>query len=418
MFSMHSKYLDPILANSFTIDFIEIILTPKRPGLPTYKGPGSISQDDKGKLSLKLYNTLSQDMNFAGHHVVSYLTSTPGKLIQEKDYYRLEARDLFEDIWNSEIFLTSLNPGKIVSEDLQKIERVKELDSSLRRNHETVLMIIPGKFKIPFNETQNMSDGIWKRNICKINICGINLRIEEKENYTTLQASSENGQLPENFDRRLLEALSIFLGSLIFPICYEHRYMESEKAVIWSNRSDCNKGELIPVKHPFDWEVDSFRNFIECYLRTFEKANQPFFIYWHRIHASWQSGYTENMALIVCTSIEGIIKEYYRDTGYFDPKGILRQLSKRGWFEEKIVDEWGYMRNMSAHGERFFFEGTIKQKQNNFDKLHSCMHIFNVLLLRLIGFRGKYTNYSKVGWPLEDFPGENASDSGEVDGEI
>lgn len=420
MFSMRPKYLDPILANSFTMDFIEITLTPRMPGLPIYKGSGSVSQDNKGNLHLKLYYPLSLDANFVRHYGEN-LSRVPGKLIRKERYFQFEAVDMSGDVWTSEILplnnFSFLAAGTIITGNLRKIERSKERDKNPKRNFESALMVIPGKYHIPCNEIQNKPNGGWTRNICVMTVTGIKIRIQNEENHVILQASSDNRNFPEDFEWRLLEALSIFLGSLIFPMCHERRYMESEKTVIWGNMSDCNQQEVIPIKHPYDWEVDSLRNFIECYFRTFENLNQPFFTYWHRIHASWQSGYTENTALILCTSIEGIIKEYYRDTEYLDPKNILRQLSKRGWFEEKIVDEWGYMRNMSAHGERFFFEGTIKQKQKNFDKLHSCIHIFNVLLLRLIGFRGKYTNYSKDGWPLEDFPGENVSDSSETDGE-
>lgn len=427
MFSMRPKYLDPILANSFTMDFIEITLTPRMPGLPIYKGSGSVSQDDKGNLHLKLYYPLSLDANFVRHYGEN-LSRIPGKLIRKERYFQFEAMDMSGDIWTSEILplnnFSFLAVGTIITGNLRKIERSKERDKNPKRNFESALMVIPGKFKIPCNEIQNKASGGWTRNICVMTVTGIKIRIQNEENHVILQASSDNRSLPEDFEWRLLEALSIFLGSLIFPMCHERRYMESEKTVIWGNMSDCNQQEVIPIKHPYDWEVDSLRSFIECYFRTFENLNQPFFTYWRRIHVARQSGYTENTALIVCTSIEGIIKKYYHNylpnpsnTRYIDPKKILRQMSKNGWFAGKLVDEWIYMRDMSAHGERFFSSENIKQMQENLDKFYSCIHIFNILLLRMIGFRGKYRNYSKAGWPIGDFPGEKSSDSSETDGE-
>jgi len=436
MFSMNSKDLDLILANSFTIDFIEITLTPKRPHLPIYKGPGSVSQDDKGNLHLKLYYPLSLDANFVRHYGEN-LASIPGKLIREECYFRFEAMDMSGNIWTSEI--RPLNnfsipaAGTIISGNLRNIERVKERDKKMRRNSESVRMIIPGKYKLPCNEIQNNPNGGRTRNICLMTVNGIKVKIRNEENYISLQASSNNESLPENFELRLLEALSVMLGNLVFPICQERISLESERTVIWRKQDSSNDPRFIPIKHPYDLEIDSLRNFIESYLRKFSKPNQPFFTYWCRIHAAWQSAYTENTALIVCASIEGIIKDYYHDymesdignlnqsgmhnTRFVDPKKILRKMSKNNWFTSKMVDEWISMRNMSAHGERYFFDGSVEEMQQNFDKLHSCIHIFNILLFQLIGFRGKYRNYSKEGWPVDDFPGENASDSGEVGGE-
>lgn len=411
MFSMNPETYNLMLKNSFAIDFIEITLTPKRPGFPIYKGSGSVSQDNMGNLYLKLYHKLSQSMDLARLFAGDAPHGTPGKLVKEEDYFEFKARDLSGATWTSEILpiwnFAIPSVGTIINGNLDKIELVKKRDENLMGYPESVFMVIPGKYEIPCNKIQDISGEGWrttKRNICMLNSNGITVRIQNEENYMLLQAFSDNGKLPEKFEWRLVEALSVLLGIQISPVCYERIYMETEKVVIQNKKHGLNEVRGIPAGHLYDLKTDSLAYFIWSYLQEFKKPYQPFFTYWCRIHSARQSGDMENTALIVCTSIEGIIKEYYHNTEHPVPRKILRQMAADGWFADKLVDEWIDMRNKSAHGERFFYGESNEQTQQNLDKLYSCVHIFNILLLRLIGFRGNYVNYSKEGWPVDYFP--------------
>lgn len=437
MFSLTQKNLNSILSNSLIIDFIEITLTQQKENSPIiYSGPGSVSQDENGQLHFKLYHPDASPSLI--NWVRGVNRSMPGKLIKSESLFRLDATDMEGNIWNSanisvEEPFSFPSVGMTIKETLlniicnEKIRTLKGIESG------TLFFAIPGEYNIPRNKNQHLPNGgvIW--NICKMNLNGIDLEIQQEENYMTIQALNSNGEISENYGQRILEALSIALGNWLRPVCSIRRIRENSTIEIHSKTTESNHKIHIPIYPPASTDAKSLENFLINYLSKFRDADQRFFGYWRGINSVWQSGYVHNQALVTSVAIEGIVKDYYLGYGMgvtssarrskkqnrkAKPGKVietLRKMAQDGIFEEQIACDWHDLRNDSAHADTADRMITREGLQNYLDKIDSCLHLFHILLFHKIGYTGDYVNYSKEGHPLDSFPRKNETDSSETD---
>ncbi len=116
-----------------------------------YSGPGSIKQNNKGGLELKLYSEIN-DLN----REISqrFQDRSPGKLINDDQYFSLEAIDMSGNQWHVDHVWVSADlsipaSGIIVRSNLNRILLEEEIDAT---DKSYLFCAIPGKFDIPCNE--------------------------------------------------------------------------------------------------------------------------------------------------------------------------------------------------------------------------------------------------------------------------
>jgi hypothetical protein len=75
-------------------------------------------------------------------------------------------------------------------------------------------------------------------------------------------------------------------------------------------------------------------------------------------------------------------------------KDKLYELHKSGHIEKKLINVWDDVRNKSAHGTL-----SCMNIQKCFDNLNCLIVLFYQLIFLLVGYTGKYTDYSSQGFP-------------------
>ena len=105
-----------VLENAFSLEFLRAKLTQKRDESPVvYMGPGSITQQSDGSLTLKLYHLfessaeLLEDVKTTfgggekqpGEIIFGVNELQPGQIIEDHHYFDFEGVDLFGFIWTS-----------------------------------------------------------------------------------------------------------------------------------------------------------------------------------------------------------------------------------------------------------------------------------------------------------------------------
>jgi hypothetical protein len=199
-----------------------------------------------------------------------------------------------------------------------------------------------------------------------------------------------------------------------------------------------NKALTPPIKCNTTSDIESFSSFIEQYQLSIPKINSDLFGFWHKINRAWQSGIS-NSALSIVVAIEGILKGYFGKYGVHDteilkqaenvklqikdlkldkrirdrlfsnigqlkspsPKNALFEMASRGFFPSKLVDEWVSLRNKSAHADTVEPDDEVLQAY--IDQIYSCLTLFYLLVFQIIGYQGKFIDFSQRGWPEKNW---------------
>jgi len=77
----------------------------------------------------------------------------------------------------------------------------------------------------------------------------------------------------------------------------------------------------------------------------------------------------------------------------------LYLLAESNIIDREEVDAWKKIRHSMAHATFPDFD-----LQKLIDLCHSVVVLFYKLIFHTIGYNGKYTNYGRSGWPVDDFP--------------
>jgi hypothetical protein len=80
-------------------------------------------------------------------------------------------------------------------------------------------------------------------------------------------------------------------------------------------------------------------------------------------------------------------------------KDILHILRERGFIDQLLIENYGKLRDRSAHGD----PSSEIDLQDFFNRLNSVLVLFYHLIFTAIGYRGPYTDYSSYHFPLKDF---------------
>jgi hypothetical protein len=81
------------------------------------------------------------------------------------------------------------------------------------------------------------------------------------------------------------------------------------------------------------------------------------------------------------------------------PIDKLYKLANDKFIEEELIKDWEELRHRTIHGERIQNE----KLQEYLDKYYSTLILFYQLVFLKIGYVGKFTDYSRPGWPSKEF---------------
>jgi hypothetical protein len=435
--NLNQENLESLLSNKFNIDCIQIALTQQKNDDPiVYLGSGSIFQREDGNFHLKLYHSIK---DFSKEVMPSFDNIKPGKLLGKERYFSMQAIDMQGNIWESNDISVSEGfslpaAGKVINTTIRKLSCTQKTSEVVDINTSFLFLVLPGKYRIPSNHWEDLPQGARSLSICKIQISGITIEINDRKNCITIKAEDPTGKMNDSFKGRFTEALSIVFGKLT-PVLYSSLSLGNTKiSVLSSIPADVpNLSIASPIKHDAPWEAGNFQEFIEKYIANFTLEHEQFFGYWHKINRAWQGG-IENAALSLCTAIEGITKNYYsaygqpeaeivqqaedakkiiKDSAIGDriknrimanlgqakspsPKNSLYKLASESKFEKDLVDSWVSLRNKSAHADNL--DEDTEELQKYIDDVYKCLNLFNVLLLLKIDFNGTYQDFSKDEW--------------------
>ena len=433
---LNDKIIASLLDHSFSLDFIQITLTQLAVDEPViYSGPGTISMNSFGVLNLKMYHSfkdIKKEMFGMGEQI------SPGKILGDQHYFNLCGVDMKGDTWVSKKIQVSKGfswpaAGKVIETSLREIVNQTERHKDASREKSSIFMSVAGVFDLPCNEIENGENGSRSLNTTKLTIEENLLQLKAKDGRLLIDLTGPSESLTDNTDKMLLEALSIIFGKFVLPNCIATTHEDTHQIKILSVSSDFSNIKITElIKHSFPHDTESFGEFIKQYLSTFNDSHSDMFGYWHKINRAWQAG-IENAALAVTVAIEGVTKNYFKDSGFPDsefidqandakpkiksleigprikerllgsigqakssnPKSALFYLSENGYFPKKLVSDWSALRNMSAHSDNFDDEAI----QVYIDKTFCCLNLFYRLMFLVTGYKNKFIDFTTEGWP-------------------
>ena len=431
---INNEIIQKMINNDFELDCVKITLTQQVENDPIiYSGPGTIYQDKKGTLNLKMYHTLQKENKTIKVRDNLIL----GKIICDEMYYHLEAIDISGDSWISENILLSAFEY-IIKAELKEIRKETELDKKNIKNCRLYL-VVPGNFRIPCNQNEELPNGGWKYNTSIFSKYGFDFEFKEKDNFLELEIRSKSKSLSEKHEKKILEALSIILGQLIKPVLVT---LNSKNSYIIKLKSKSSQKFICKLNPPFHNSnpnnITHFQNFICKYFIPINTSYSDLFEFWFKVYIGWQTGVI-NASLLITVSIEGILKTYFKMYGLPDddiltqakdakyqiekielgkrieniilnsisniknssPKSALREFQTKGWINNKFIKDWIDLRNKSTHSSIIDYDPLELQK--DIDRFYTCLTLFYILVFLVIGYNGKYYDYSQGNWPEKDF---------------
>lgn len=96
--------------------------------------------------------------------------------------------------------------------------------------------------------------------------------------------------------------------------------------------------------------------------------------------------------------VSGMLSSFHGTRG----KDILQNIKDASWFSvtDTEIDSWDRIRNPHSHGD---FSQWVKDIQSGWDRTACIANLINKTMLFLIGYDGKYVDYSERGYPENAF---------------
>lgn len=435
--NLDKEKLDLLVSYKYEIECAEIKLIQQVATDPViYCGSGRILQKKDGFIHVELYHIFKDHSKEIFPNVG---ISSPGKIISQEQYFKLEAIDMSGNLWESENISIDGGRFKLPSVGCVIKTVVRTIKNIKNRSHDSkskyMMLVVSGKYFIPTNHSEDLPNGGFIMNTCKLTLFdSVNVELIDYKEYLSIHINDNREGIEDNFKQRLIEALCICFGRIVNDIYYFLSEGNSITTVLSSASVNFPNKEIVsPIKHSQPWEIEQFKSFIEKYLTFFPKENSSFFGYWHKINRSWQSG-IENAALSITTSIEGVTKNYFIEYGKADeeilqqadhakeiiknieigdriknrimssiggvksstPKNALYKLAANGKIDKELIKYWSSLRNKSAHSDNL--DSSTEELQKYIDEIYIVTGLFHQLLLILIKYDKEYIDFTKSGW--------------------
>ncbi|MCG2584118.1 hypothetical protein [Massilia sp. TS11] len=436
---MHYTAKLPLVSRRFSADYSEITLTQLGTDAPmVFSGPGTVSQDEFGNLSLKLFQQHKVDRKKT---FLYQAEKSRAGIVSDRRGCQLQAIASDGSAWHCEYVTTNetltLHDNGctgVVFADLNNLVQLWGTPSCFQVSQ--FEGIIPFEMDLPYNLCAQGKRNSYPEKMLKLTFNKvIKVEILRCDGYTSIKISNAFELLSDRFIALFTEGLSIATGRSLSYIWSSLNGETFQRRTIAAYDFEVARTKLNP---PLSTDYNNLDNFLQGYIKFSLKQSHNYFGFWEKLHASWPAGLAV-AALPLSVYIEGVTKEFYPEflvdqtkqkevdsmiaairscAGIDDDlkertcnrirgaaKGsaldALRALAQLGCIEKQLVDSWHYVRNRSAHGSDFTLTQVHSKIQKVVTNIYACLHLFYQLLYLKIGFSGYINNYSKIGFPSE-----------------
>jgi len=430
---------------SLEIDFPSIVFT--RMGGGSHEkltGPGSLSQNRDGEIELKAHVAFSEPETMAvllNHS----MESEAGALVPDNGYHDVEATDVVAAAWDcGRVIVSSSVSFPTASAVFQAKPRV------LRRTN--YLNSPKRRLRLYFFD-QRARD--WKGLLggpheLKINRLAFDLEIKEARNAQILVEATSGTDLPEAFERRLIEALQFVVGQSLHTAIVDDITSSVRTLSLYGSSSQIRRVPTFPPLeiHTSQYSVQHVK-LLRCYLAyLFSSPDEGI---WSppssflSLLRSASEGSIDSWLIGICVTVEGLaglieytpapvtaelakfqehVAKWIKDEGISESSakritGLIGQLGSarpidrmmslvpRKLLYEADIKTWSKARNSAVHTRRSNAADMERGKlQSRIDQLHDVYRLLYFIIFHVIGYDGKYTDYAEHHFPVRAYPPE------------
>lgn len=427
-------FVSSLLDATFTLDFQRVTLT-RLGGEPAevLQGPGTLSITAEGRLQIKILLTHSVD---AAGTLTRMLGHTPGTLLPDDHFSRVEAMDYAGQVWACDRARTTENldfrtNSGTVAVQLASLERTFAPTEPVQQHR--LWLALPGEPAIPYTRVEERNGAFTRSRLDLTLEDGTQVTLRGLGGYILLEASRANKPVDEAGVGHLVEGISIATGR---ELRWIYRRLEAPSEARVTMRS-WSRGDV----HRHIWGVmpdhdpKAFEEFVRRYRLLCADYPNSYFGSWRKILDAWHVAIV-TAALPICVYTESVVKEFfpahmketetvvtavdglvaYLETSGYPPhlisraqgavRGIkgksvttaLKGLAAGGWFKEELVQTWQDVRHKSAHGNELVRDPE-REAQSVLTAILGCLQLFYILLLIRIRFPEEFHDLSQERFP-------------------
>ncbi|NER29311.1 MAG: hypothetical protein F6J89_17220 [Symploca sp. SIO1C4] len=447
---------------SLCINCPQITLTQKSSDSPTiYQGSGSISRNEQGKLEIKLSLGVDDQRLLLKNFIEEFNENYVGKFIPENRYFCLSATDEHDREWKSTMlrprYATTSNNQRIVIAQLNEISHTADISSNQSDQQASLCLYVSKIIEFPFN-INRLCSIVSKEEIVPSTIsavlpaayfsaCGYTFYIiKYKNNGTLIEVYSNGNDLPKFIETRVCEALQFVLGDFVLWSALEFN-QRNKRTIRLRSLLDREKKTIVmpPIRFKAEFGKEDVWKLYEKYLSHIinhpESRLHPISA-WIRHVMEMRISILEAEMLVVSVAVEYFLKMESFKAVYIGNNSsniesqvslvhdklkeleledsfkkrlygflssiksnpasatdILKHLTDKGLVDEKFVKAWKKCRNKTAHG----YSIKPEEVESEIKLCRQVYVLFNHLIFLIIGYTGKYTDYSEEGWIEKDF---------------
>ncbi|MBI4539884.1 MAG: hypothetical protein HY704_10295 [Gemmatimonadetes bacterium] len=449
------RELDELKRGEFRLECLDMTLDNGDPKHPkTFKGPGEVHFVEGELLEFVLYDSTCGPV----------FPSSPipaGEWLPQSEFYDLRATDLLGREWLAEDIRPDTNSSSRSGAVVRGWIRELSLESSSEKERGHALWLyFASPLKMPLGNVRTetiVKEGDRERRRLSVDVwevsCGTAvLRFRRGDLGVEVEVVPMNGEaLPPGIDTRIEEGIWFALSEGVTADALQQRSGRTEKVIVRSRRRGrSGLGSYPPFKVTDPGSARVVGSILCTYLEhvlPFEGERfHPLSVLVRQVLRA-RGGTLEEEARAACIAVEGVVDRYFREEyGSPDPgvvasvtelqallkttewpqkelieervrgaigrltgtnaRSAILSMGRSGAVESEQVRAWEDLRPLIAHGAeidlapRELLEKTVLVRQ-----------LFNTLVLKAIGYRGQYTDYSTVGWPSVNLDGGTHSDS-------
>ena len=431
--------IEKLVSRTLIIECFEITLTQNSESSPLiFNGPGSITIEPDGKLSLKMYDATKKSSMSEMMRVAFYQGTG---VVAESEYFSLCAKDSSGNLWFApRVFINDglqLTPhGTIINFYIPEIRtdrahRRVDLDGLSIAN-----IVISGRYRLPFNKFEDQADGSASVTGLEFEIENGEITLSQKAKHLAVDIVSKNLEIDHDFIIKISEALSIAIGREAWP-AYYRVYKSGMLSSFINGKSDVSGlGMVRPLVDVFPYKTAKLITFVNQYTNNRKKEHDHIVYYWRRLYYI-SSKVTDVAALVLTVNIEGLINNYFRDgrapsdkimgeiglsRKLIDPlrlpgstnsriknvlgamkkltaPNILRELADEGRISTAHVKSWNNLRHSLAHAGN---TDSNPAAINVFiEDINNCLDLFYHLIGLSVGYDASLIGESELLTPAE-----------------
>jgi hypothetical protein len=414
-------------------------------------GPGYIEQTARGALEYLSY------LDGESIRLLLQQSASPrpiGSILRDEDFFRMQAFPVSGGTWVSRVTKPNVTMGfsglGIARGRLYEIRQVVEYGTDFPCDFAT--LFIPKLVEFPKNaatETKvfrfgrKAAGGSISRDCAEIKIDEEQVYLYPIESHTEIECCFEKGGIDRNRHIRIQEALEFALGQLLTPCALRLHDGKRETTILRTagDWDDVDGQELPPLRFGhIPWQPEVYSIAADYYraVRSYEGDTiHPISFGTYSIINSAKSN-IELKVLAVAVAAETLIEAAFPEIAVesddfisavkslrerLETLGIenerlkerldgalkempkprnsdrLRAFTTKYNIDKGIFKSWQSLRNLSAHGGRI----PMSEIEEAIRKLRDVLYLCYSIVLEFVGYRGQRTNYSKPGYPTENY---------------